>query len=111
MRWTDLTPAEWRDRDARAIAELKEAGTAQPYQKEFLQKGGRRVPVLVGGALFEQGGNEGGAFVLDLSEQKRAEEALRRSEQRWQNAFRNSAIGMMMRDCSDRFIASNSVLQ
>jgi transcriptional regulator with GAF, ATPase, and Fis domain len=31
------------------------------------------VPVLVAGALFEEGGNEGVAFALDLSEQKRAE--------------------------------------
>ena len=38
------------------------------------------MPVLLGGALFESDGNDGVAFVLDLSEQKRAERALRRSE-------------------------------
>ena len=38
------------------------------------------MPVLLGGALFEGDGNDGVAFVLDLSEQKRAERALRRSE-------------------------------
>src|SRR6202007_1249418 len=36
--------------------------------------------VLVGSAVFEAGQDEGVAFVLDLSEQKRAEEALRRSQ-------------------------------
>jgi PAS domain S-box-containing protein len=77
MRWTDLTPAEWRDRDARALADLNEVGTAQPYEKEFFRKNGGRVPVLVGGALFEEGGDEGVAFVLDLSEQKRSEESYR----------------------------------
>ena len=76
VRWTDLTPAEWRDRDARALNDLKKAGTAQPYEKEFLRKQGNRVPVLVGGALFEKGGNEGVAFVFDLTEQKCAEKAL-----------------------------------
>jgi PAS domain S-box-containing protein len=111
VRWTDLTPAEWRGHDQRAVADLQATGIFQPFEKEYFRKDGSRVPVLLGGALFEKGGNEGVAFVLDLSEQKRAEDALRRSEQRWQTAFENSAIGMMMRDCSDRFIASNSVFQ
>jgi PAS domain S-box-containing protein len=80
MRWTDLTPVEWRDRDARALTDLKEVGTAQPYEKEFFRKHGGRVPVLVGDALFEEGGDEGVAFVLDLSERKRAEEALHQAQ-------------------------------
>jgi len=78
--WTDLTPVEWRDRDEVAELDLMRTGTVQPYEKEFFRKDGSHVPVLVGGALFKEGGNEGVAFVLDLSEQKRAEAALRRSE-------------------------------
>ena len=81
MRWTDLTPPEWHDRDEHAVAELKALGSAKPYEKEYLQKGGNRVPVLVGGALFEEGRNEGVAFVLDLSEQKRAQENWKEAQQ------------------------------
>jgi len=80
MRWTDLTPAEWRERDERARAELSSTGTVQPYEKEYFRKDGGRVPVLIGGALFEQSGSEGVAFVLDLTERNRAEGALRESE-------------------------------
>jgi PAS domain S-box-containing protein len=80
MRWTDLTPAEWRERDERARAELSSTGTVQPYEKEYFRKDGDRVPVLIGGALFEQSGSEGVAFVLDLTERNRAEGALRESE-------------------------------
>jgi PAS domain S-box-containing protein len=77
VRWTDLTPPEWRERDRRALAELSSNTIAQPYEKEFFRKDGSRVSVLIGGALFEDGGNEGVAFVLDLTERKRLEERLR----------------------------------
>jgi PAS domain S-box-containing protein len=78
--WAALTPAEWRGLDEQATADLKATGIFQPFEKEYLRKDGSRVPVLLGGALLEGGGNEGIAFVLDLSQQKRAEKALRRSE-------------------------------
>jgi len=34
-------------------------------------------------------------------------EASQQSEQRWQTAFENSAIGIMIRDRADRFLAAN----
>src|ERR1700756_432723 len=80
VRWTDLTPPEWREHDMRALRELYSNTIAQPYEKEFFRKDGSRVPVLIGGALFEEGGHEGVAFVLDLTERKCAEEELRESE-------------------------------
>jgi PAS domain S-box-containing protein len=80
VRWTDLTPAEWRGHDERGVAELKASGILQPFEKEYFRKNGSRVPVLLGGALFEGSANEGVAFVLDLTEQKRAQERLRASE-------------------------------
>ena len=79
LRWTDLSPAEGRERDDRALTEALATGTIQPFEKEFLRKDGSRVPVLFGAALFE-GRSEGVAFVLDLSEKKRAEEKIREQE-------------------------------
>ena len=76
----ELTPPEWRERDAEAEAELKMTGSVQPFEKEYLRKDGSRVPVLIGEASFEGTGNEAVAFVLDLSERKQAEERLRASE-------------------------------
>ena len=77
VRWLDMTPADWRERAERALAEVIQTGTVQPFESEFSRKDGSRVPVLIGATLFEQGGNEGVAFVLDLSEQKRAEAEIR----------------------------------
>jgi PAS domain S-box-containing protein len=81
IRWTDLTPPEWRDRDTRLIQEHKVTGTLQPFEKEYFRKDGSRVPVLIGGATFEESGKQGVALVLDLTERKRAEEALRDTEE------------------------------
>jgi PAS domain S-box-containing protein len=81
VSWTDLTPTEWRGGDERAIADLKVRGSFQPFEKEYFRKDGSRVPILLGGALFEGDRNEGVAFVLDLSEQKRAQEMLQQAQQ------------------------------
>jgi PAS domain S-box-containing protein len=77
MRWAELTPPEWFATHEGRLAELKETGSLWLYEKEYFRKDGSRVPVLTGGATFEEGGNQGVAFVLDLTERKRAEERLR----------------------------------
>jgi PAS domain S-box-containing protein len=74
LRWTDLTPPEWLDRDTQLwVPELKKTGRLQPFEKEYFQKDGSRVPVLIGTASFDESGSQGVAFVLDLTERKRAE--------------------------------------
>jgi PAS domain S-box-containing protein len=79
LRWADLTPPEWRERDECSMAEFLATGVFQAYEKEYFRKDGSRVPVLVGGARV-QSANEGVVFVLDLSEQKRAEGKIREQE-------------------------------
>jgi signal transduction histidine kinase len=61
------------------------AGSLQPFEKEYFRRDRSRVPVLIGLATFEQGGNQGVAFVLDLTERKRAEEASRDSEAKFRD--------------------------
>jgi PAS domain S-box-containing protein len=91
LRWADLTPAEWRERDEHSLREFLETGVFH-YEKEYFRKDGSRVPVLVGGARL-QNPKEGVVFVLDLSEQKRAEEKIRRSESYLAEAQRMSQTG------------------
>jgi PAS domain S-box-containing protein len=80
IRWADLTPPDWRDRNNARIEQQKISSRFGPFEKEYTRKDGSRVPVLIGGATFEEGGNQGVAFVLDLMERKRAEDALRERE-------------------------------
>src|SRR5262249_72843 len=98
LRWTELTPPEWRERDERAMAELRSTGSFQPFEKENFRKDGSRVPVLVGVALFKEGGEEGVAFVLDLTERKRAqrvEESLRALQAEVARVARLTTMGQL----------------
>ena len=107
VRWTDLTPAEWRGHDERAVADLKATGIFQPFEKEYFRKDGSRVPVLLGGALFEGSGNEGVAFVLDLSEQKRQESARLYSEERYRVVVETASDAVVSIDDKGSIVFAN----
>ena len=81
VRWTDLTPPEWYD--ARPVEQVKATGSMPPFEKEYFRKDGSRVPVLIGSAAFDEQRDQGVAFVLDLTERKRAEAEARESERRY----------------------------
>src|SRR5467141_3806172 len=48
---------------------------------------------------------------IDIEDRKRAEQALRKSEERWRSVFENSAIGVALSDLNGRFLATNHVYQ
>jgi PAS domain S-box-containing protein len=83
VRWTQLTPPEWRDASAHAQAEMEMTGAVQRYEKEYSRRDGSRVPVLIGAAAFDEQRDRGVAFVVDMSERKRAEAEARESEARY----------------------------
>ncbi|MGF6260999.1 PAS domain S-box-containing protein [Paraburkholderia youngii] len=96
LRWTDLTPPEWLERQRREwMPKLKVTGTLQPYEKEYFRKDGSRVPVLIGTAMLEERGTQGIGFVLDLSEHKRAEAEARQMQLELAHANRVTTMGQL----------------
>lgn len=84
VRWDVMTPPEYIDLDQKAIEELLKYGVANPFEKEYIRKDGSRVPILIGIVLLQKPYNrqqEQIAFVLDLSQRKRAEKALQQREE------------------------------
>jgi PAS domain S-box-containing protein len=93
VSWREGTSDTWRAADEQALAELAATGSCAPFEKEYVRKDGSRVPVLVGAALFEGGRDEGVAFVLDLTERKRAEAALHQAQAELAHITRVGTLG------------------
>ena len=72
--WSDLTATESRELDEAALDSLKATGSCAPYEKEYVLRDGRRVPVLIGAALL--GPDYGICVEMDLTELKRVEREL-----------------------------------
>jgi PAS domain S-box-containing protein len=95
INWADLTPSDWRERDAQWIEEHKRTGLRPPIEKEYFRKDGSRAPVLLAAASFGDSDNEGVAFVLDLTERKEAEAALGEMQAQLAHANRVATMGQL----------------
>ncbi|HVY89908.1 MAG TPA: ATP-binding protein, partial [Hyphomonadaceae bacterium] len=80
MRWKDLMPGDWDPANDPVLEEILGSGATPPFRARYVRKDGSLVPVLVGAALFDGTPTEGVAFVVDMTDQSRAEEMIRDRE-------------------------------
>jgi PAS domain S-box-containing protein len=83
IRWKDLMPPTWDEGDDRIMETLLAARVVAPFEGEYVRKDGSTIPVLIGAALFDATSGEGVSFVLDLTDRKKAEDAVRDGERRY----------------------------
>jgi PAS domain S-box-containing protein len=95
LRWRDMTPPEWSAVSERAEAQLKATGTCEMFEKVYIRRDGSRVPVLITAAAIGGERNESVAFVLDLSERKRAEAERERLHQLEADLAHMNRVSMM----------------
>ena len=80
IRWDKITAPEFAPRDGRAQLEVMQKGFCDPYEKEYIARDGRRVPILMGAVSASPGTwTPWVVWVLDLSERRRLEERLRQT--------------------------------
>jgi PAS domain S-box-containing protein len=103
INWIAMTPPELLPLDMNAIQELKEHGTFTPFEKAYYRKDGSLVPILIGGAVLEKDPLQWVCFILDITEQKKLERALRESEERMRIALKSSAITVYQQDRDLRY--------
>jgi PAS domain S-box-containing protein len=78
----ELIPTDQLHLENQAIQEAIAKGVCTPYEKDYVRRDGRRVPVLIGGGMLPGTADRGVVFAIDLSEHKKTEEKLRESEEK-----------------------------
>lgn len=106
VNWRDITPVEFRPRDQQAINELLAQGRCEPFEKALMHKQGHWVPVYIGAAMLGGNQEQGIAYVMDLSERKKAEQQLKLAA----TVFAASSDGILIADASARIVSANQAL-
>ncbi|QRN99553.1 PAS domain S-box protein [Archangium violaceum] len=106
LDWLAITPPDDVGAHERGPEEL--FSSQVPSERELVCKDGRRVLVLLVGAFFEGSRSEGITFVLDITEQKHAREALRESELRLRGVVAALSEGIVFHDASGAIGFSNA---
>jgi PAS domain S-box-containing protein len=106
VNWRTLTPPEWLHTDEHALEELRSRGKCTPYEKEYIRKDGTRVAVLISDAMLPGPQEQIAAFILDITERKRGEDALLRVNQKL-----NVISQLTRKDLANQIFVLNSYLE
>jgi len=83
----------------RSMSKMHKTGKLRNFEVELRRKNGMIYPALLNEDLIELGNKKINlATIRDISEQKKAEEAIRLSEQRYRTLFRHSPVSIWIED-------------
>jgi two-component system NtrC family sensor kinase len=110
MTVESITPERWKAPGLKALDQLHSTGKSVRYEKEYLRKDGSLVPVE---ACVDLDRDDSGqirgyfSFVTDASERKRAERALRESEEDFRRLYDEAPFGYHEIDAQGRIVNLN----
>ena len=113
LKWTDVSyPDEFQMRDENLVWMLKHPGETVTFTSRLRHKDGRwRWMESTARSLLHNPGVR--AVVVnfrDITERKEAEEALRKSEEKYRNIFENAVEGIFQATPEGRFLSVNPAL-
>ncbi|HET7840366.1 MAG TPA: PAS domain S-box protein, partial [Terriglobia bacterium] len=103
VRWDVVTPPDLSPMAETIGRQLDAVGVVDALETEHLHKDGHRVPVLIGLARIEGPERQAIGFVVDLTERKRAEEAIRLSEGRLRSLIESTRDWVWEVDAQGRY--------
>lgn len=103
LRWTEFTAPEYREADARALAQARASGSCMPYEKEYRRRDGTRCTVDLALAMLPGPDPQEQflAIAIDTSARKRGQLALERV---------NAALAERRREAEDANRAKTNFL-
>ena len=110
LQWDRITPPEYDHLDAAGLAEIAKFGRCRPFEKAYRRKDGALLPIIIAAASFDGEPERGVAFIIDISERKRAERELVEREEKFRAliAYTSDALCLLDDDAVVTF-ASDSV--
>ena len=99
IKWNkELTPPEYLELESRVITQLLASGQPLKYEKEYIHKDGRRIPLELLAHIRQ---NEGGkpdvfyAFFTDLTERKQQEQETKKLNEQLFQAQKMESVGRL----------------
>ncbi|WP_370569764.1 PAS domain S-box protein [Sphaerospermopsis sp. LEGE 00249] len=102
-----MTPPEYLEKSDRSIVELIDQGVCQPFEKQYIRKDGSLVNVLLGLALLEDNSDQVIGFVVDVSKRKKAEDSLRKQEEKLRLITDSLPVQISYVDAQQRYRFNN----
>jgi two-component system sensor kinase FixL len=103
--WQNLTPPEYLEVSRAEVEKFLATGRVGPYEKEYFCKDGSRKWLLFAGSSL--GGNQCVEFCVDISARKKAEAALRESEEKFRSLIDQASDAFFLHDENGRFLEVN----
>lgn len=108
--WLGMTPPEYLAKDYECMEYLIQNGEVEPWEKEYYRKDGSRIAILIGAAFLTETNNESICVIIDISDRKQAEKALRKSQQLIQTIINTVPLPLFWKDRQSVFLGCNQQL-
>jgi len=105
LTWQKLTPPEYIDLSRAEVEKFLATGRIGPYEKEYFRKDGTRQWLLFAGSSL--GNNQCVEFCVDISDRKKAGEALRQSEIKYRTLVEQIPQAIFQKDRQFAFVSCN----
>ncbi|BBC26403.1 multi-sensor hybrid histidine kinase [Pseudanabaena sp. ABRG5-3] len=107
INWQQMTPPEYVPQDLAAIAHLTTHQSIDPWEKAYYHKDGHYVYVLVGATMISE--QDCVAVIVDISDRKKSENALRESQQFLQTVLDGFPFAVFWKDLNSVYLGCNEM--